>query len=50
MAIEIAWCWPRYQPESELTHWFYERFGHSKRTRKIAIVALARRLMVALWR
>lgn len=50
MAIEIAWCWLRYQPESELTHWFYERFGHSKRTRKIGIVALARRLMVALWR
>jgi len=50
MAIEIAWCWLRYQPESELTQWFYERFGHSKRTRKIGIVALARRLMVALWR
>ena len=50
MAIEIAWCWVRYQPESELTLWFYERFGHSKRTKKIGIVALARRLMVALWR
>lgn len=50
MAIEIAWCWLRYQPDSQLTHWFNERFGHSKRTRKIGIVALARRLMVALWR
>jgi transposase len=50
MAIEIAWCWLRYQPDSELTHWFDEKFGHSKRTRKIGIVALARRLMVALWR
>jgi len=50
MAIEIAWCWLRYQPDSELTHWFDKKFGHSKRTRKIGIVALARRLMVALWR
>jgi transposase len=50
LAIEIAWCWLRYQPDSELTHWFDEKFGHSKRTRKIGIVALARRLVVALWR
>jgi transposase len=50
MAIEIAWCWLRYQPKSELTQWFDRKFGHSKRTRKIGIVALARRLMVALWR
>lgn len=50
MAIEIAWCWLRYQPDSELTHWFDKKFGHSKRTRKIGIVALARKLMVVLWR
>jgi len=50
MAIEIAWCWLRYQPDSELTYWFDRKFGHSKRTRKIGIVALARRLMIALWR
>jgi transposase len=50
MAIEIAWCWLRYQPDSELTHWFDEKFGRSRRTRKIGIVALARRLLVALWR
>jgi transposase len=50
MAIEIAWCWLRYQPDSELTHWFDKKFGHSKRTRKSGIVALARRLLVALWR
>lgn len=48
MGIEIAWCWLRYQPDSELTLWFYEKFGHSKRTRKIGIVALARKLLVAL--
>ena len=51
MAIEIAWCWLRYQPNSELTRWYVERFGHGgKRMRKIGIVALARKLLVALWR
>jgi transposase len=50
MAIEIAWCWLRYQPNSELTHWFNKKFGDSKRTRKTGIVALARRLMIAFWR
>jgi transposase len=51
MAIEIAWCWLRYQPDSELTLWFYEKFGSGgKRMRKVGIVALARKLLVALWR
>jgi transposase len=51
MAIEIAWCWLRYQPDSELSLWFYERFGNGgKRMRKVGIVALARKLLVALWR
>lgn len=51
MAIEIAWSWLRYQPQSELSRWYWERFGHgSKRIRKIGIVALARKLLVALWR
>lgn len=51
MAVEIAWGWLRHQPESELTRWFWKRFGHgSKRMRKIGIVALARKLLVALWR
>jgi len=51
MAIEIAWGWLRYQPESELTQWYEERFGHgSSRIRRIGIVALARRLLVELWR
>lgn len=51
MAIEIAWGWLRFQPESELTKWYEEKFGHgSKRIRKIGIVALARKLMIALWR
>ena len=51
MAIEIAWGWLRYQPESELTKGYEKKFGHgSKRIRKIGIVALARKLMIALWR
>ena len=50
-AIELAWLWLRHQPESELSRWFHERVGKAKgRIRKIAIVALARKLMVALWR
>jgi transposase len=51
MTIEIAWGWLRYQPQSELSLWYQRRFGHgSKRVRKIGIVALARKLLVALWR
>lgn len=51
MAIEIAWCWLRFQPQSELSKWYQRRFGNGgKRARRIGIVALARRLLVALWR
>jgi transposase len=51
MAIEIAWAWLRYQPQSELSLWFVRRFAHgSKRMRKIGIVALARKLLIAVWR
>jgi transposase len=51
MAIEIAWCWLRYQPGSRLSQWYRERFGGGKsRLRRIGIVALARKLLVALWR
>ncbi len=50
-AIEMAWMWVRYQPESSLTRWFRERFGQGgSRQRRIGIVALARKLLVALWR
>jgi transposase len=49
--IEIAWDWVRLQPGSELTQWFRRRFDSgSKRSRRIGIVALARKLLVALWR
>ena len=51
MAIEIAWIWLRYQPDSELSRWYQRRFGKgSKRLHKIGIVALARKLLIALWR
>ena len=51
MAIEIAWAWRRFQPTSALTQWYEQRFGHSSaRLRKIGIVALARKLLIALWR
>jgi transposase len=51
VAIEQAWGWLRFQPESELSQWYRSRFGGgSKRLRKIGIVALARKLLIALWR
>jgi transposase len=51
MAIEIAWAWRRFQPDSALSQWYERRFGHgSARLRKIGIVALARKLLIALWR
>lgn len=50
MAVEIAWAWLRFQPRSELSLWYERRFGNgSKRLRKIGIVALARKLLIALW-
>ena len=51
MAIELAWLWLRHQPGSELSEWFRKRVGDIKgRIRRIAIVAVARKLMIALWR
>jgi len=50
-AIELAWLWLRHQPESELSRWFRTRTANAgKRAKRIAIVALARKLIVALWR
>jgi transposase len=51
IAIEIAWAWRRYQPTSALTQWYQRRFGGGGAvTRRIGIVALARRVLIALWR
>lgn len=50
MAIEIAWGWLRFQPQSRLSLWFQERYGAgNRRSRRIGIVALARKLLIALW-
>ena len=51
MTTELAWSWRRYQPESALSCWLRERFGSGgKRLRRIGIVAVARKLLMALWR
>ena len=51
LLVELSWLWLRYQPASALSQWFLRRFsGGGKRLRRIGIVALARRLGVALWR
>ena len=51
MTTELAWSWRRYQPESARSGWLRERFGSGgKRVRRIGIVAVARKLLMALWR
>jgi len=50
MLVEVAWNWLRYQPHSALSQWFNQRFAGSPRLRRIGIVAVARRLAIALWR
>lgn len=51
LAVELAWAWLKHQPQSELARWYQRRFGHAgARMRKIGIVALARKLLIALWR
>jgi transposase len=50
VSVQIAWGWLRYQPHSALTRWYQRRFGAGgSRLRKIGIVALARKILVALW-
>jgi transposase len=51
LMVELAWGWLHWQPDSQLSRWYQERFGHgSARLRKLGIVALARKLLIALWR
>ena len=51
LMVELAWSWLRYQPGSELSQWFAQRFASGgKRLRRIGIVALAWRVAIALWR
>jgi transposase len=51
LIVELAWLWLRWQPRSTLSQWYQRRFGSgNKRARKVGIVALARKLLIALWR
>ena len=51
LAVNTAWAWLRYQPQSALARWYRQRFGHGpSRLRKVGIVALARKLLIAFWR
>jgi transposase len=51
LLIELAWCWLRWQPDTELSRWYRRRFGGGNgRSRKLGVVALARKLLIALWK
>ena len=50
ISIQLAWNWVRWQPQSALTQWYRAKFGTGKRARRIGIVAVARKLVIALWR
>lgn len=51
VSIQVAWCWLRWQPDSALAAWFHRRFGAAGgRSKRIGIVAVARKLVIALWR
>lgn len=51
LLVELAWLWLRLQPDSALSRWYQERFAHgSSRMRRIGIVAVARKLLIALWK
>jgi len=49
VSIQLAWSWVRWQPSRALTHWYRARFGAGRRARRIGIVAVARKLLIALW-
>ena len=50
LMIQLAWSWLRHQPHSALSQWFGSRFSEGKRMRRVGIVALARKLLIELWR
>ncbi len=50
ISIQLAWNWVRWQPQSALTQWYQANFGKGQRARRIGIVAVARKLLIALWR
>jgi transposase len=50
ISIQLAWSWVRWQPNSPLTQWFHAHFAKGKRARRVGIVAVARKLVIVLWR
>ena len=49
--VELAWSWLRYQPNSALSRWYLKRFGRgNRRQQRVGVVALARKLLIELWR
>jgi len=51
LLIQLGWSWLRYQPESALSQWYQTRFGETaKRSKRVGIVAVARKLLILLWR
>ena len=51
LMVELAWRWLQFQPKSALAQWYEQRYAHGgARMRRIGIVALARKLLVALWK
>jgi transposase len=51
LMVELAWCWLRWQPDSALSRWYQRRFGVGNgRSRKIGVVAVARKLLIAFWK
>jgi transposase len=51
LLVELAWCWLRWQPDSDLSRWYQRRFGAGNgRSRKVGVVAVARKLLIALWK
>jgi transposase len=51
LLVELGWCWLQFQSDSELSQWYARRFARGgARARKVGIVALARKLLIALWR
>ena len=50
MAVQLAWCWLRWQPDTAISKWFRKKFETTKRSKRVGIVAVARKLLIALWR
>ena len=50
LVLELAWLWVRHQPHSPITRWYEQRFKAGQRSRKVGIVAVARKLLITLWR